>query len=72
MELEFMSEKASDNVELFIYLDLDGKTALLEAIADAEADGHSHMLSSAWGGDELTISTNSAQSFHKVTITFSK
>lgn len=72
MELEFLSEAPTGKNELFIYLDDEGKTALLSAIKEAEATGHSHLMSKDWGGSNLTITEGSSRSFHKVTVTFSR
>jgi hypothetical protein len=70
MELEFMSDAAVGDAELFIYLDEPGLEALLAAVEAARGGDHQHLLAESWGGKELTVSSGSVRSFKKVTITF--
>lgn len=70
MELEFMSDREIGDEELFIYLDKDGMAALKSAIDKAVDGEHQHLFSKEWGGNGLTVTPHSSNSFNKVTITF--
>ncbi len=70
MQLEFMADEPVGDGELFIYLDEEGAQQLLHAINAARGSGHEHLMTERWGGHELTISSGSARTFNKVTVTF--
>jgi hypothetical protein len=70
MQLEFMADEPVGDGQLFIYLHDEGAEELLRAIETARKSGSEHLMSEQWGGRGLTISSGSARTFNKVTVTF--
>jgi hypothetical protein len=68
--LEFV--KSDDGDELYLYLDENGWERLQREVNEARRSGHTHLFSSDWGPGELTVTSGSKGSFHKVTITFER
>jgi hypothetical protein len=68
MELEFTSDTAADDAELFIHLDIDGLAALLRAVEAAMSTGHGYLTPR--GGSAMIVSSRSPGAFGKVTVTF--
>ena len=70
MQLEFMSDAPVGDAELYLYLDEEGLTRLVEAVQKARQSGHEHLCTKQWGGSDLTASDGSTRTFQMVTITF--
>lgn len=68
MELEFTSDAAADDAELFIHLDIDGLAALLRAVEAAMSTGHGYLRPR--GSGAMIVSSKSPGAFGKVTVTF--
>lgn len=72
MELEFTADRAVEDAELFIHLDIDGLAALLKAIEGAMRTGHGELTSEAYGESGTIVSSGSPGAFKKVTVTFDR